>query len=95
MNCNICATCAGAQVQEKRLEAARQEEKMLEVQRQFEEERGPGSDKAAVNAAAKNMGEINKDQHVRNFFNFSAAEKVWKEFKGTYTYYDTEEKKVQ
>lgn len=33
-------------------------------------------------------------QHVRNMFNFSASEKILKEFKGRYTYFESEEKKV-
>lgn len=53
------------QVHEKRLEAAREEEKMLEIQRQFEEEQGPGADKDAVKSSKKALGATAKDQ-VRN-----------------------------
>lgn len=83
------------QVQEKRLEAAREEERILEAQRQFEEEQGPGVDKENLKAAAKNLGETNKEQSVRNMFNFAASEQISSNpFKGTYTYYDMDEQKV-
>lgn len=93
--CVFCVFCC-FQVQEKRLEAAREEERMLEMQRQYDEERGPGLDKTTVNAVAKDIGENNKDQSIRFMFNFSASEQIPKinPFKGTYTYYDAEEKKV-
>lgn len=50
------------QVQEKRLEAAREEERMLEQRRQFEEEQGPGADQDAVNASKAALGVTTKDQ---------------------------------
>ena len=60
---------AAIQVQEKRLETAREEEKMLEAQRQLEEEQGPGADKDAVMASKKAVGTINNDQvRIRVWF---------------------------
>lgn len=51
-----------AQVQEKRLEAAREEERMLEQQRQFQEELGPGADKDAVKSSKAAVDATTKDQ---------------------------------
>lgn len=53
---------AVAQVQEKRLEAAREEEKMLEAKRQLEEEQGPGADKALVKSSKAALDATAKDQ---------------------------------
>lgn len=50
------------QVQEKRLEAAREEERMLEAKRQFEEEQGPGADKAQVKSSKAMLESTAKDQ---------------------------------
>lgn len=50
------------QVQEKRLEAAREEEKMLEAKRQLEEEQGPGADKAMVKSSKAALDATAKDQ---------------------------------
>ncbi|CAM9782179.1 unnamed protein product, partial [Hapterophycus canaliculatus] len=49
-------------VQEKRLEAAREEEKMLEARRQFEEEQGPGADKDAVKSSKAAISATAKEQ---------------------------------
>lgn len=51
-----------AQVQEKRLETARAEELMLEQQRQFHEELGPGADKDVVKSSKATVDATNKDQ---------------------------------
>eukprot|EP00752_Nemacystus_decipiens_P001585 g1546.t1 len=81
-------------VQEKRLEAAREEERMLEAKRQFEEEQGPGADKDQVKSSKAIMENTAKDQAIRNTFSFSAAENILGEFPKTrYTYFDQEEKK--
>ncbi|CBN79697.1 hypothetical protein Esi_0388_0005 [Ectocarpus siliculosus] len=81
-------------VHEKRLEAAREEEKMLEAKRQFEEEQGPGADKAQIKSTKAAIGATAKDQAVRNMFSFSASETILGEFAKTrYTYFDQEEKK--
>lgn len=50
------------QVQEKRLEAAREEEKMLEAKRQLEEEQGPGADKAKVKNSKAALDATAKEQ---------------------------------
>lgn len=50
------------QVHEKRLEAAREEERMLEAKRQFEEEQGPGADKAQIKSSKAAIGATAKDQ---------------------------------
>ncbi|CAM9293643.1 unnamed protein product [Pylaiella littoralis] len=80
-------------VHEKRLEAAREEEKMLEAKRQFEEEQGPGADKDQVKSTKAAIGATAKDQAVRNMFSFAASESILAEFTNTrYTYVDVEEK---
>ncbi|CAM9600319.1 unnamed protein product, partial [Ectocarpus sp. 12 AP-2014] len=81
-------------VHEKRLEAAREEERMLEAKRQFEEEQGPGADKAQIKSSKAAIGATAKDQAVRNMFSFAASEAILGEFAKTrYTYFDQEEKK--
>ena len=49
-------------MQEKRLEAAREEERMLEQERQFQEELGPWADKSAVKASKASVNATSKDQ---------------------------------
>lgn len=65
-------------------------ERMLKVQRQFDEEGGPSTDIAAMSAATMNLGGNNKDQMV----NLPASEQISTStsFKRTYTYYNTAKK---
>lgn len=46
-------------------------------------------------AAFLGGGRPTTEQSVRNMFNFSASEKVLKDFKGRYTYIDSEDGKVR
>lgn len=50
------------QVQEKRLETAREEERILEQQRQLQEELGPGADKDVVKSSKETVDANNRDQ---------------------------------
>lgn len=75
------------QVQEKRLEAAREEEKMLEARRELEEQEGPGADKDLVKNSKARVDATAKDQvrfhpatscHLFSFFALLSA--GWKCF---------------